>query len=163
MFIRDHIVAITCEIHWKRCVCCATISDSMVLRLLTTASCLQLSSFSLQFFWGAFCLYTLSFFILQLEQTFRSRPGKPNQRKGQNEKFMNFAHFCEFWCFSLGKQARFTYRTFVPECPYENFVNWLFLVWFAGATPDLLLTIGEFLLMAEALLLTVGIYVYLRT
>ena len=35
-------------------------------------------------------------------------PGKPNQRKGQNEKFMNFAHFCEFWCFSLGKQARFT-------------------------------------------------------
>ena len=39
---------------------------------------------------------------------FRSRPGKPNQRKGQNEKFMNFAHFCEFWCVSLGKQARFT-------------------------------------------------------
>ena len=38
----------------------------------------------------------------------RSRPGKPNQRKGQNEKFMNFAHFCEFWCFSLGNQARFT-------------------------------------------------------
>ena len=38
----------------------------------------------------------------------RSRPGKPNQRKGQNEKFMNFAHFCEFCCFSLGKQARFT-------------------------------------------------------
>ena len=25
----------------------------------------------------------------------RSRPGKPNQRKGRNEKFMNFAHFCE--------------------------------------------------------------------
>ena len=24
---------------------------------------------------------------------FRSRPGKPNQRKGQNEKFTNFAHF----------------------------------------------------------------------
>ena len=23
----------------------------------------------------------------------RSRPGKPNQMKGQNEKFMNFAHF----------------------------------------------------------------------
>ena len=39
---------------------------------------------------------------------FRSRPGKPNQRKVQNEKFINFAHFCEFWCFSLGKQARFT-------------------------------------------------------
>ena len=30
---------------------------------------------------------------------FRSRPGKPNQRKGQTEKFMNFAHSCEFWCF----------------------------------------------------------------
>ena len=24
---------------------------------------------------------------------FRSRPGKPNQRKGQNEKFLNFALF----------------------------------------------------------------------
>ena len=24
---------------------------------------------------------------------FRSRPGKPNQRKGQNEKFTNFAIF----------------------------------------------------------------------
>ena len=30
---------------------------------------------------------------------FRSRPGKPNQKKGQNEKFVNSAHFCEFWCF----------------------------------------------------------------
>ena len=42
----------------------------------------------------------------------RSRPGKPNQRKGQNEKFMNFAHFCEFWCCSLGKQARCKNRGF---------------------------------------------------
>ena len=33
--------------------------------------------------------------------------------KGQNEKFMNFAHFCEFWCFSLGKQARFTLNFFL--------------------------------------------------
>ena len=49
---------------------------------------------------------------------FRSRPGKPNQRKGQNEKFMNLAHFCEFWCFSLGKQAQF-----VLECPCEKFMN----------------------------------------
>ena len=57
---------------------------------------------------------------------FRSRPGKPNQKKGQNEKFMNFARFCEFWCFSLGKQARFTSRTFVPECPWEKFMNWPF-------------------------------------
>ena len=28
---------------------------------------------------------------------------------------MNFAHFCEFWCFSLGKQARFTYLV-APYC-----------------------------------------------
>ena len=38
----------------------------------------------------------------------RSRPGKPNQRKGKNGKFMSCAHSCDFWCFSLGKQARFT-------------------------------------------------------
>ena len=36
---------------------------------------------------------------------------------------MNFAHFCEFWCFSLGKQARFTNWTFVLECPCEKFMN----------------------------------------
>ena len=27
------------------------------------------------------------------ETLLRSRPGKPNQKKGQNEKFMNFTHF----------------------------------------------------------------------
>ena len=38
---------------------------------------------------------------LSISQNIReiSRPGKPSQRKGQNEKFMNFAHFCEFRCF----------------------------------------------------------------
>ena len=76
---------------------------------------------------------------------FRSCPGKPNQRKGQNEKFMSFAHFCEFWCFSLGKQARFTSRTFVPECPCEKFMNWPFLVWFAGVTPDFCYLVVVFL------------------
>ena len=35
------------------------------------------------------------------------RQTKPKE-KGQNEKFLNFAHFCEFWCFSLGKHARCT-------------------------------------------------------
>ena len=53
------------------------------------------------------------------------RPGKPNQRKGQNEKFMNFALFlCEFWCFFLRKTStKLTSRTFVPECPCEKFMN----------------------------------------
>ena len=37
-------------------------------------------------------------------QKIRSRPGKPNQRKGQNEKFMNFAHY-DFWCSSLGSHG----------------------------------------------------------
>ena len=46
--------------------------------------------------------------FFQVSHNIRSRPGKPNQRKDQNRKFMNFAHFCEFWCFSLGKQAQFT-------------------------------------------------------
>ena len=32
----------------------------------------------------------------------------PQERDLWNEKFMNFAHFCEFCCFSLGKRARFT-------------------------------------------------------
>ena len=67
----------------------------------------------------------------------RSRPSELNQRKGQNEKFMNFALFCEVWCFSL-RNERDSHRTLVQACPREKFMNWpFFLVWFAGVTPDL--------------------------
>ena len=59
---------------------------------------------------------------------FRSRPGKPNQRKGQNEKLMNFGHFCEFWCFSLGKQSRFTFN-FCSGMPLRK-VHELAFLWF---------------------------------
>ena len=71
---------------------------------------------------------------LQKTADFRSRPGKPNQRKDQNKKFMNFAQFCEFWCLSLGKQARFTLN-FCSGMPLR-FMNCPSLVWFAGATPE---------------------------
>ena len=63
----------------------------------------------------------------------RSRPCKPNQRKGQNEKFMNFAHFCEFWCFSLGKQARFTLN-FCSGMPLRK-VHELTFLWFCLPGP----------------------------
>ena len=66
----------------------------------------------------------------------RSRPGKPNQRKGQNEKFMNFAHFCEFWCFSLGKQARFTLN-FCSRMPLRK-VHGLTFLWFGLPGPLLI-------------------------
>ena len=58
----------------------------------------------------------------KMARLFRSRPGKPNQRKGQNEKFMNFAHFCKFCCFSLGEQARFTLN-FCSGMPLREGVN----------------------------------------
>ena len=64
---------------------------------------------------------------------FRSRPSKPNQRKGQNEKFMNFAQFCEFWCFSLGKQARFTLN-FCSGMPPRK-VHELTFLWFGLPGP----------------------------
>ena len=66
-----------------------------------------------------------------------SRPGKPNQRKDQNEKFMNFAHFCEFWCFSLGKQARFTLN-FCSGMPPRK-VHELTFYWFGLPGPLLIL------------------------
>ena len=58
-----------------------------------------------------------------LHDCFRSRAGKPNQRKGQNEKFMNFAHYCEFWCFSFGRQARFTLNFCSGNAPVKKFMN----------------------------------------
>ena len=72
---------------------------------------------------------------------FRSCPGKPNQKKGQNEKLMNFAHFCEFWCFSLGKRARFTLN-FCSGMPLRK-VHELTFFWFG--LPGTLLIAGEVL------------------
>ena len=66
---------------------------------------------------------------------YQELPGQSKPKKGRSEKFMNFAHFCEFWCFSLGKQARFTLN-FCSGMPPEKFMNGLSSVWFAGATPE---------------------------
>ena len=57
----------------------------------------------------------------------RSRPGNP----------MNFAHFCEFWCFSLVKQARSTLN-FCSGMPPGK-VHELTLLWF-GLPGPLLIT-----------------------
>ena len=60
----------------------------------------------------------------------RSRPGKPNQRKGQNEKFMNFAHFsCEFWCFFLRKTSTIHISNFCSGMPLRK-VHELTFLWF---------------------------------
>ena len=56
---------------------------------------------------------------------FRSRPSKPNHRKGQNEKFINFALFVNSGVFSE-ENKHDSHWTFVPECPCEKFMNWPF-------------------------------------
>ena len=74
----------------------------------------------------------------------RSGPGKPNQGKGQNEKFMNFAHFfVKILVFFLRRQARFTSRTFVPEyAPAKS--SWTDLFWFGLPGPLLRIGFGEY-------------------
>ena len=74
--------------------------------------------------------------VCQKQGFLRSHPSKPNQIKGQNEKFMNFAHFCEFWCFSLGKQARFTLN-FCSGMPLRK-VHELTFLWFGLPGPLLI-------------------------
>ena len=46
---------------------------------------------------------------------------------------MNFAHFCEFWCFSLGKRARFTLN-FCSGMPLRK-VHELTFLWFGLPAP----------------------------
>ena len=61
--------------------------------------------------------------LLNLKTPFffvRSRPGKPNQRKGQNEKFMNFTHFCEFWCFFLRKTSTIHIELLFRNAPAKS-------------------------------------------
>ena len=50
---------------------------------------------------------------------------------------MNFVHFCEFWCFSLGKQARFTLH-FCSGMPLWK-VHELAFLWFGLPGPLLIL------------------------
>ena len=74
--------------------------------------------------------------IFDIMLTIRSRPGKKSQRKGQHNRFMNFAHFVNSGVFSLGKQARFTLN-FCSGMPLRK-VHELTFLWFGlpGATPD---------------------------
>ena len=79
--------------------------------------------------------FPLLFFFFQKKHQESPRQTKP--KKGPKRKVHEFYPFlCEFWRFSLGKQARFTSRTFVPDCPCEKFMNWPFFGWFAGVTPE---------------------------
>ena len=60
-------------------------------------------------------------------------PRQTKPKKGQNEKFMNFAHFCELWCFSLGKQAQFSLN-FCSGMPLRK-VHELAFLWFGLPGP----------------------------
>ena len=63
----------------------------------------------------------------------RGRPGKPNQRKGQNEKFMNFAYFLnEFWQFFLGTTSTIHIELLFRNAPVKSSCTDFSLVWFAG-------------------------------
>ena len=54
----------------------------------------------------------------------------------QTEKFMNFAHFCEFWCFSFRKTSTIHIELLFRNVPAKSSWTDLSLVWFAEATPD---------------------------
>ena len=45
------------------------------------------------------------------------------KKKGQNEKFMNFAHHSGVFPWENKHDSHWT---FVPECPWEKFMNWPF-------------------------------------
>ena len=67
-------------------------------------------------------------------------PANQTKERAKNEKFMNFSHFCEFWCFCLGKQARFTLN-FCSGMPPGKVYELAFL-WFG--LPGPLLILGRF-------------------
>ena len=63
-------------------------------------------------------------------------PANQTKERAKNEKFMNFARFCKFWCFSLGKQARFTLN-FCSGMPLRK-VHELTFLWFGLPGPLLI-------------------------
>ena len=52
-----------------------------------------------------------------------------HKRKGQNEKFMNFAHFCEFWCFLPAKTSAIHISNSCSRTPLGK-VHELAFLWF---------------------------------
>ena len=61
----------------------------------------------------------------EFEKLTQESPRQTKPNKGPKRKVHEFRPF--LWIlvfFSLGKQARFIFRTFVPECPCEKFMNW---------------------------------------
>ena len=65
---------------------------------------------------------------------FRSKSQEsPRQTKPKKGQFMNFALVCEFWWFSLGKQARFT-LSFCSGMPLRK-VHELTFLWFGLPGP----------------------------
>ena len=76
----------------------------------------------------------------EMVSLYQESPRQTKPKKGQNEKFMNFAHFREFWCFSLGKQARFTLN-FCSGMPLRK-VHELTFFWFGLPGPLLIISLS---------------------
>ena len=68
-------------------------------------------------------------------------PRQTKPKKGPKRKVHEFCLFCEFWCFSLGKQARFTLNFFFSGMPPRK-VHELAFFWF-GLPGPLLITFGR--------------------
>ena len=81
-------------------------------------------------------LIPTTFPYVRMQDFLRSRPGKPNQRKGQNEKSMNFAHFLWILPIFLRKASTIHIEFLFRNAPAKSSWTDLSSVWFAGATPD---------------------------
>ena len=67
----------------------------------------------------------------------RSRPGKPNQRKGQTKSSWISPIFLWTLVFFLGKTSTIHIELLFRNAPAKSSWTGLSLVWFAGVTPDL--------------------------
>ena len=66
----------------------------------------------------------------------RSRPGKPNQRKGPKRKIHEFRPFLWILVFFLRKTSMIHIELLFRNAPVKSSWTDLCLAWFAGATPD---------------------------
>ena len=89
----------------------------------------------------ALSLYDLQAFAIYraMPPQIRSHPGKPNQIKGQNEKFMNFAHFVWILEFFLMKTSTIHISNFCSGMPPRK-VHELTFLWFGLPGPLLIKT-----------------------
>ena len=113
----------------RESISASTIAALFVKMALTSQRMAIIDMFLLSFFLAHY-VYPVRLYCSQ------ESPRQTKPKKGPKQKVHEFRHFCEFWCFSLGKTSTIHIELLFQNAPVKCSWTDLSLVWFARATSD---------------------------